>query len=222
MKFAFNGVFAAGDIAKKLDQFLPKTPGFFVEIGGNDGISQSNTKGLELYHGWRGLLVEPALENYNRMLRTRAAETHLFRGACVPFDFEGDSLKLVYSDLMTIPLGLVSDLSDSAAHVESGSKWIRSGKGGEVFEAKALRLNDLLLSVDAPKEISFFSLDVEGAEMSVLKGVDHDTFRFRYLLVECRDLETMSDYLQSIDYELVTQVSHHDYLFKCSRVGAKS
>ena len=34
-------------------------PKFYIEIGANDGVSQSNTKYLELFYDWRGILIEP-------------------------------------------------------------------------------------------------------------------------------------------------------------------
>ncbi len=61
------------------------------------------------------------------------------------------------------------------------------------------------------------SLDVEGAEIEVLKGIDHNQFRFSYLCIECRDLPKLSKYLDQFDYELIEQLSAHDFLFKDRR-----
>ena len=58
------------------------------------------------------------------------------------------------------------------------------------------------------------SLDVEGAEIEVLKGINHDYYRFKYMVIESRDIEKISQYLQTVNYELVEKLSHHDYLFK--------
>jgi hypothetical protein len=55
---------------------------------------------------------------------------------------------------------------------------------------------------------------LRGVELSVLKGVDHEVFRFSWLLVESRDQEKLNSYLTSRGYELAEQVSQHDYLYR--------
>ena len=45
--------------------------GTFVEIGGNDGLSTTNTYHLERCLGWQGLLIEGRPENFNKMVRAR-------------------------------------------------------------------------------------------------------------------------------------------------------
>ena len=77
----------------------------------------------------------------------------------------------------------------------------------------ATTLNSILVDANAPKLVDFLSLDVEGPELDVLKGVDHDVFRFRYMLIECRNLPRLDTYLQSKRYHLVERFNEHDYLF---------
>ena len=45
---------------QKVFQYLPTEPGVFLEIGANDGFSQSNTYYLERVLGWRGVLRRSA------------------------------------------------------------------------------------------------------------------------------------------------------------------
>jgi hypothetical protein len=66
------------------------------------------------------------------------------------------------------------------------------------------------------------SLDVEGAEIEVLKGIDHSRFRFSYLCIECRNIERLSSYLKSVGYVLKEKLTHHDYLFAGSGEHAES
>ncbi|MBT5432635.1 MAG: hypothetical protein P8Q36_15935 [Alphaproteobacteria bacterium] len=46
---------------KYLDEhvFAGRRNGFFVDVGGYDGITGSNTASFELFRGWDGILVEP-------------------------------------------------------------------------------------------------------------------------------------------------------------------
>ena len=118
---------------------------------------------------------------------------------------------------MSTPLGLASDIADPMAHARSGRAFL--GQTEDVFEygAVARTLNDLLRESGAPAVIDFMSLDVEGAELEVLQGVDHGVLRFRYILVECRDFQRMQGYLGTADYVFVAKLSDHDYLFRSTR-----
>ena len=97
---------------------------------------------------------------------------------------------------MSAPIGLDSDIKDPHAPAKLGGQFLGDGEAVFEFGAVARTLNSLLLDADAPKLIDFLSLDVEGAELEVLKGVDHHAYRFKFLLVECRDFTRLNDYLQ--------------------------
>lgn len=217
MRLVFRGKFALGDLDARLKNVLGNEAGYFVEIGGNDGVTQSNTKRLELYEGWKGLLVEPHPRNYSRMLITRGKETCKVEGACVPIDYEEDYVELEYSNLMTVTRSLELDLNDVDAHLESGRKWLFQRSAQHRFEARAYKLQDLLIQCGAPKVIDFFSLDVEGAELAVLQGVDLNEFRFKNLMIETRSPDKVSEYLAQYGYILEEKMSSHDFMFKTTQ-----
>ena len=84
-------------------------------------------------------------------------------------------------------------------------------------------LNELLKKSKAPKLIDFFSLDVEGSELSVLRGINFKEFNFRYLLIEITDIDKgmyvkkISNFLKKKDYELKANLTSYDYLFKFTK-----
>lgn len=47
---------------KKLEHHIDFDNGIFVEVGANDGQTQSNTAYFARHRGWRGLLIEPIPE----------------------------------------------------------------------------------------------------------------------------------------------------------------
>ncbi len=114
---------------------------------------------------------------------------------------------------MTTAVGIESDLDSIIDHIKESEKYLKHGKV-HTFQAKAQTMNSILVESGLPSLIDFLSLDVEGAELIVLKGIDHDQFRFRFILVECRDIVRMSHYLNKHDYELIEKLSEHDYLFE--------
>jgi len=63
-----------------IDQMLLKgrRDGVFVDIGGYDGVSGSNTLFFEIFRGWTGVLIEPAttaIEDARRIRRCHCVET---------------------------------------------------------------------------------------------------------------------------------------------------
>jgi FkbM family methyltransferase len=198
---------------KKLERYVNFDDGYFVELGANDGINQSNSLYFEKYRNWRGVLVEPAPHNFLKCRQNRAPRSRVYCAACVPFDYANEFVRIVYSNLMSTSVGLKSDIKDPRGHAQLGNRFLAKNEMIFEFGALAKTLNALLLEAGAPQQIDFLSLDVEGAELDVLRGVDHQAFRFRYILVECRDLERLSEYLERHGYSLVDKLSGQDYLF---------
>ena len=56
-----------------LDRIIDRTDGVFLEAGGFDGYTQSNTYYLERHRGWHGILVEPVPELAAQARRNRPA-----------------------------------------------------------------------------------------------------------------------------------------------------
>ncbi len=71
-----------------------------------------------------------------------------------------------------------------------------------------------MIEANAPSLIDLLSLDVEGVELEILKGIDHSKFRFRYICVESRQFEELKQYLIDKNYLHIGVLSAHDFLFK--------
>ncbi len=202
------------DLDKKLEKYLNYTNGFYVELGANDGINQSNTFHFEKFKNWTGVLIEPSPQNYLKLLANRSQKNKMYCNACVSFSFEEEFVPIVYSNLMSSSLKLESDISDPVSHAKVGKDFLEKTDQIFTFGAPARTLNEILVDSDAPKKIDLLSLDVEGAEIEVLKGIDHKKFRFKFLCIEVRDLDKMNNYLKALEYELVEQLSVHDFLWR--------
>ena len=188
-------------------------PGFYVELGANDGLRQSNTFFLERLHGWRGVLIEPALNNYLDLIRNRSTENSFFCAACVSFDHPSEFVRMTYANLMSISASLDMDLPDADQHVKDGTRFLRDDREVVDFGAVARPLSDVLREAGAPSRIDLLSLDVEGAELEVLRGVDHGQHRFARIVVECRNIARLDAYLGEVGYRRDAQLSVHDYLY---------
>ena len=97
---------------------------------------------------------------------------------------------------MTVALNLESDLNVSE-HTKNAKD---HNKVNYEFKIEGTPLNNLLIKYKAPKLIDFFSLDVEGVEYEVLTGIDHSTYRFKYILVEFKDFKKITYRLNHIKF----------------------
>ena len=195
---------------KKMLKYINYKNGFYIEIGAHDGILNSNTYYYEKNLNWRGVLVEPS--NYFKNLKKNRSKRNLFyKKICVPFKFKK---KISFEQIG--PYSRSNDLISTKY-----LKWHKT-KSDEVKNIykktvnkniKTSNLNDILKISKAPKLIDFFSLDVEGVEYEVLTGIDHSTYRFKYILVECRDFNKINNYLLKNNYIFIEKLSKKDYLF---------
>ena len=205
------------DLDRQIEKYFNFDDGYFVELGANDGMLASNTLYFERTRGWRGVLVEPAPNLYLECVRNRAAQDHIVCAACVSFDYKPEFVKIIYSNSMSVSLDVETDIGDAAAHAELGRQFLKPGETVFTFGALARTLHSILGEANAPHRIDLLSLDVEGAEVEVLKGIDHDSYRFRYMLIECRELVRLEAYLTPLGYRMVEKFNEHDYMFADER-----
>lgn len=209
--------FGLNGLDLKLMEAIDTAPNYYIEIGANDGISQSNTVLLELLHGWRGLLIEPIPSTFKRLRRNRSARRNfLLQAACKSDENSAKKVDLLYSNLMTVSLGMESDIADPAVHAKMGEKYLPSQAMVHKEVAQAITLTQALDLAGAPRKVGLLSLDVEGVELEVLRGLDFGRYQVNWILVEVRNLPRIEDYLKARGFSLEARLSVHDYLFKLS------
>lgn len=177
-------------------------------------MEQSNSLYFELKRNWRGILIEPSPHNFISCREQRSNQNHIFYNACVGFDYKDKYVDMKYANLMSISENLNLDLNDKKMHIESGKNHLKETEVVFSFGAIAATLNSLLERAKAPNVIDFISLDVEGAELEVLKGINFEDYSFKFMLIEIRNLKPIKDFLIGHGYVLEKKLSEHDYLFK--------
>lgn len=200
------------DLDRKLSKYLDFRDGFFIEAGANDGYSQSNTYFLEKKLGWTGVLVEGIPELYEKCRKLRR-NSIVFNCALVSPAFPDATITMHFAGLMSVVEGSLKSLNAQTEHIHAGLDVQRISKSYSV-EVPARTLESILAGVPDARRIDFFSLDVEGHELEVLKGLNLARFRPRYILVEARFFEDVNNFLARNDYAMVDQLSHHDYLYR--------
>lgn len=149
-----------------LDTLLKdKKDGFFVDVGGNDPIIGNNTYLLER-NGWTGLAFEPQPE-----LNKKWSESRITR--CLPYAI-GDK-----EGLVCFAEGLMSLHGLSGI---SGFNKINSDNA-KTYTVQQYPLSKILEEKNITK-IDYLSIDVEGYEMNVLKGIDFDACDINIIDIE--------------------------------------
>ena len=206
--------FGLEGLDQKVLEAIDTSPSYYIEIGANDGVSQSNTLALELFYGWKGLLIEPANSTFEKLKRNRTKRrNYLLRSACVSRSFPQATVDLIYANLMSIAVGLDSDVPDPGAHAASGEKFLSQEDSVSIESVPAITMTRALEIAGAPGRIGLLSLDVEGAELEVLRGIDFQKYHFGWILVESRSVQRITSFLEKNGYAMQSKLSAHDYLF---------
>lgn len=150
--------------------FNKRETGFCIEVGGYDGVTGSTTFFFEKL-GWKCLIVEPMPEFCKKIRRVRTCE--LVQAAAS--DESGEAVFHVAEGVETL-----STLENDKGHA-SRVQW----EGGQLKEIKVkkLKLDEIISNLNV-KEIDFISIDVEGHEMSVLRGLSLQVHQPRIIIIE--------------------------------------
>ena len=200
-------------LENKIDKlFKQKENGFYIELGANDGIAQSNTVFLERIRKWTGMLIEPSRTGYELCLKSRP-NSLCYNCACVSDDYKEE---FVYGDFE-------DNINSLMASIDGN----RLGSN-KLTQVNARTLENILDSSNITSNIDFLSLDTEGYELKILKGLNLDRYRPNYMLIEIynKDYNEIITFLQEKKYSLVCNFSnynlntnpgwdgsHNDYLF---------
>lgn len=185
--------FSLSNIDYKLNEFMGDIEdGKFIEVGANDGISQSNTLYFEQYKNWTGVLIEPIRKDFEHCIINRSPRNNYVNAALVPDELNGTDLELNYMGLMTS----VTPFHNSTP-----------------FKVKGYSLNTIL-DIIGIYRFDLMVMDIEGYEPEVLRTFDFDKFRIEYLLIEERKRSELLSKVLAKHYREVCLLSEHDYLYK--------
>lgn len=161
--------------------------GTYVELGAFDGKDESNTMFFDKCLGWSGLLIEGQTQSYEKVIVNRPHAVKMsFSPTC-----KNENETVSFYDYPLSNNGM-QDLAKSYI-------------GKETIEIPCGPLTPVLLDIFGPDgHISFFSLDVEGAELLVL-----ETLNFDVLLIEVIMVEIQNAHCPEANCESVHNIRRH-------------
>ena len=157
-----------------LRDYFGERQGLYIEIGGNHPFMMSNT--FLLYRmGWRGLVVEPIHGLYARHRRFRPRDIQI--NAAVSDDVG----ELTFYEM--VPSLLSTCVPEEANEILSTGK----AKLLREYSVPVVTVAELYRKHLAPRTVSLLSVDTEGHDIAVLRGVDWEMMHPEIVICEAND-----------------------------------
>jgi len=192
--------------------FKAKRNGVFVEVGALDGFGASNTYFFEKERDWSGLLIEPNPIEYNKMDNNERSLSKKENCAISQVEQEVNFLSIggpcnVLSGILEFyhpqHMQRVERELDMYKDYPVGHE-LHSTK--EVVKIKSSRLETLFDKYNM-KDIDFVSIDVEGAELEVLKSINFEKVNITCFLIENNyGLEKETEFLKNNGYKILGNI----------------
>ena len=189
-----------------------KKQGKFLDIGAHDGITISNTAALEFDLDWTGICVEPNTDLFNKLIINRPKSTNV---NCAAWFIDAPlQLEIPQTNHRNISGDLLSKID-----VIHSDKFREHFTDETVFQTVQGRTVTSIVEeyYQPPYHFDFLSLDVEGAEVFVLKGIDFTKIQIDYMTVEhgnvVRHLNNIGSLLKMNGFE-IARVNDFDVEFK--------
>jgi FkbM family methyltransferase len=175
--------------------FKQKTGGTFVDVGGYDGVTGSNTVFLEKWRGWTGVLVEPVATNLERAKATRSCPCLGYAVA----DEEGTA------EFITVTEGFTQMSGLSGSYDEAMLKRVRENPRHKetTIEVPTKPLTAILeeAGIEHP---DFISLDIEGGELAALQSFPFADHKVGIWSIENNNgSRETADLMKSHNYDLI-------------------
>lgn len=209
----FRNFNSYNNLDKQMLEYINYKNGFYVDIGANDGVNQSTTWYFEKKLKWRGILIEPLPHVYKELIQNRSDKNYFFNCAAVSKDYKKKKIELSFNnDSLTAKIKSL-EIDD---------------KNKQTIKVKALTIKEIFNKTKPnTKFIDFFSLDVEGAELEVLNGIDFKKNIIKFFLIETSNFKQLNSFMSKKKFKFVKRLSNYnlknlpdygDYLFKNSKI----
>ena len=161
--------------------------GTYIELGALDGIQYSNTLFFEKSMDWRGILIEAHPANNLRAAQERRRNAAMFTVAiCRVTDSTPG-----FVDFTTHGGAIGASLKDASP--EFMKSWHPAKRENNTNHSIACVPLQNLIDATGLFHINLFSLDVEGAELTVLQTVNFNITNIHVILVELDGTNKLKD-----------------------------
>jgi FkbM family methyltransferase len=159
------------------ENLLHKEGGHFLEVGAFDGVYLSNTYFFEKQLGWTGILIEMKPDLFAGMADRRSGSK------CYNCALGLENMDMLYFD--------AGDRSGLLRYYEpEGIEYLerhyQPQQTKPAFQLKWINVRPIMdiIAEAGFRELDYFSLDVEGAELQILSMIDFSRIRIKVFTVE--------------------------------------
>jgi FkbM family methyltransferase len=182
---------------------------FFIDIGAYDGSTWSNTFYMESELNWDGICIEPHPVLFDQLMSNRKCKCY---NACIADKTE---------DITFLAIG---GRADSMSGIEKNLHYDHKkridreilSQGGSInrVNMKSITLNSICSDNNINK-IGYLSIDTEGSEINVLKGINFNEIDIRVISAENNGYHNeVKKFLLDRGYNFIKQVSADEIFVK--------
>lgn len=183
--------------------FKNKRNGFFVDIGAHDGETGSNSLFFEEKLGWNGICVEPIPKIFEKLRLRR--KCFVVNGCA--YDHDGTvQFNCIdgYSEMLS---GVNQDYRDEHRN-RIAAEMNYFGGTKTLITSESYRLETLFEAYNV-KHVDYLSIDTEGTEMNVLRGINFDKVQIDVINAEVnypQDEQLIDRFLKEKGYKFAIKL----------------
>lgn len=170
-----------------LEKSRYKENGYYIDIGCADGKEISNTYLLDKSFGWYGLCVDLLARN----MEDRSCS--VYKGLVYDSEKEVEFVKAIFN----------SDFSGIKENLSTFKEYLHTSPIEKHFTSVTQTIFDRF---KVPRYVDFLSIDVEGSELNILKGIDFKKHMFGIIMVEHNFAQPLRD-----DIRIFLEDKHYKY-----------
>lgn len=180
---------------------LRKKDIFFIQIGANDGVSADPVYKFANAFGWKGILVEPQPDIFERLKKNyeKCAPNLKFLNAAVSTHDGMTTMYAVRPDDNTFDRAHFYTTFDRD-YISQQTRWVPDiAKRIIEIPVRCITMNTLLRQAEG-REIDYLQMDTEGYDFEILKMLDFNIVRpaiicFEHVLLTKREMADASELL---------------------------
>jgi FkbM family methyltransferase len=169
------------EVIEKFFQHQKPKSKTFIEVGAFDGVHYSNVRRLVEKYGWTGISIEPVEKNFNKLQKSYIKHPVKCRRYAV-----GPTDGLTEIHVSTYPH--LPDWGSDVASISEDEKH-RWDKFGALWHTETVPLRRLtsIIQEEGISTLDLLSVDAEGHDLDVLKGLDFELFSPHLIVVDYGD-----------------------------------
>ena len=186
------------------------TNGTFVDVGASDPFIATNTAYMEIDLNWNGICIEPHPIFFKKLDESsRTCKKY----NCAVSDFNG-SVDFVTVDGYASMLSGIKENYNNEHWKRLVDETNQHGDNVEIIKIECKTLSSILKENNMTN-IDYLSIDTEGSELKVLKGVDFEEYNIKVISAENQTSDTsVRNFLESNGYRFVSKICSDEIFIK--------